>query len=84
MTIREDILRAIELVQAAPSAGTWSGTAVSPRFAAGGKVEDQDQVRRCDDCGAECDHRVQVCECDPAVCVYPPVDPPNYRRPDSE
>lgn len=29
-------------------------------------------VRKCDKCGAECDHRVQHCECGPD-CPYPPV-----------
>jgi hypothetical protein len=30
------------------------------------------ELRRCDKCGAVCDHRVRVCECGPE-CPYPPV-----------
>lgn len=34
---------------------------------------EEDDVRRCDKCGAICDPRLQVCECDPSVCSYPPI-----------
>lgn len=32
-----------------------------------------DEVWVCDDCGAPCDVEMGYCECDPAVCSYPPV-----------
>lgn len=37
------------------------------------RSDDDDELRRCDKCDAVCDFRVQVCECDPAACPYPPV-----------
>jgi len=40
----------------------------------GAEDEDEDEVRHCQKCGAVCDHRVQVCECDPAVCPLPIID----------
>jgi hypothetical protein len=35
-------------------------------------VNDDDEVRHCPDCGAECDMRIAHCECDPAVCPRTP------------
>jgi hypothetical protein len=35
--------------------------------------QDPEQLYHCVECGALCDHRVQVCECDPAICPLPPV-----------
>lgn len=32
----------------------------------------EDDLRHCRECGALCDGRVPVCECDPAICPLPP------------